>query len=137
MIPWKWKLNNSQFHQHFMSSFCTKSYQQEITSPNCKHIKGVQKHLYKKSAGKMFVKLTPAKTRNSLSFTNSSNRKWNNFIELKVSISPTIYKELFLYESGFTSFMCLQVVVIIFFGKRKLVQKLLVRCWWNYCKDKL
>jgi hypothetical protein len=48
-----------QFHQHFMSSFCTKILSPKITNPNCKHIKGAQKTFYEKAARKILVKLTP------------------------------------------------------------------------------
>ncbi len=43
---------------------------------------------------------------------------------IKVSISPTFYEQLFLAKVFFEA--------LWFFGKRQLVQKLLLICWW-YC----
>jgi hypothetical protein len=37
-----------QFHQHFMNSFCAKSFCQKITNPNCKQIKAAQKTFIQK-----------------------------------------------------------------------------------------
>jgi hypothetical protein len=42
------------------AAFAPKSICQKITNPNCKHIKAAQKLLYKKSAHKILVKLTPS-----------------------------------------------------------------------------
>ncbi len=48
-----------------------------------------------------------------------------------------IYEHLFSHKSVFQSFYVLSVCVSKFFGKRKLVQKLLVKCWWNRPKVKI
>jgi len=46
----------------------------------------------------------------------------------QVSISPTFYACLFLYESALRSFSLIKVLALLFFGKRILAQKLLVNC---------
>ena len=46
---------------------------------------------------------------------------------VQVSISPTFYKLLF--QSVISCFFC------TFFGKRKMAQKLLVKCWWNWLQS--
>ncbi len=43
-----------QFHQHFMTSFCTKSFCQKITNPNFKHIKVAQRALVWLSIAPLF-----------------------------------------------------------------------------------
>ncbi len=39
------------------------------------------------------------------------------------------YKQLFHIS---TTFMCFQLAFVIFLAKKKLAQKLLVKCWWNW-----
>jgi len=52
---------------------------------------------------------------------------------IKVSIQPTFYDllSLTILRKFFAAFIVLQFGIVIFF-KRKLVQKLLVKCWWNW-----
>ena len=55
-------------------------------------------------------------------------------LNLKVSfyftkISPEFYEQLFCTK-GFEQLFCTYSLGWYFFGKRKLEQKLLVKCWW-------
>ncbi len=50
----------------------------------------------------------------------------------QVTILTTFYKQLFVYESVFWSFSLITVWICNFFGKRILVQKLLVKYWCNW-----
>ena len=49
------------------------------------------------------------------------------------SISPAFYEQLFVRKS-FELLFCAYVLGLYFFGKRKLAQKLLIKCWWNWLK---
>ncbi len=46
-----------------------------------------------------------------------------------VSISTTFYKQLF--QKSFAQHFSTYNLVFLFFGKRKWLQKLLIKCWWN------
>ncbi len=48
-----------------------------------------------------------------------------------VSISPIFYRQLFRMEVFCAAFKCIQFGFVVF-GKRILVQKLLIKCWWNW-----
>jgi len=50
---------------------------------------------------------------------------------IQVSILSTFYICL-LYKSVFRRFSLVTVWLWIFFGKRIAVQKLLIKCWWNW-----
>jgi len=49
----------------------------------------------------------------------------------KVSISPTFYEKLFCKKVFCKAFSLLTFWLCNLFGSRKLLQKLLVKCWWN------
>ena len=48
---------------------------------------------------------------------------------VKVSISPTFYKQLFRRKVFWADFQYLQFVFCKFLAKRKLLKKLLIKCW--------
>jgi len=54
---WQWPGVN--FTNILLAAFAQKPFCQEITNPNCKHIKGAQKTFVQKSDRKILVKLTP------------------------------------------------------------------------------
>ena len=48
------------------------------------------------------------------------------------SISPTFSKQLFLYQSVLSSFSALELLQLVFFGKRNICKKAVIKCWWNW-----
>jgi len=51
----------------------------------------------------------------------------------KVSISPTFYEKIFV-QMNFARLFFTHTLALKFFGKIILVQKLVVKCWWNWQK---
>ena len=56
-------------------------------------------------------------------------------VTMQVSISPTFYEQLFHTKVFWAAFLYLGLRFVFFFGKRKLAQTLLVKCWWNWLQD--
>ena len=59
-----------------------------------------------------------------------------DLIFYKVSYSPTFYEQLFA-QKYFAHLLCTYSFGLSYFGERKLVQKLLVKWWWNWLQEGL
>ncbi len=54
---------------------------------------------------------------------------WNR--QISTGVLPIFYKQLYI-QKFFVQVFCAYNLGLYFFGERILVQKLLIKCWWNW-----